>query len=46
MYSLKVYSLVDADGEDNKIPEGVKKKILLKIQKIKNLLMFCLIKLW
>ena len=35
MYSLKIYYLVDADGEDNKIPEGAKKNILLKIQKIK-----------
>ena len=27
MYSLKIYYLVGADGEDNKIPEGAKKYI-------------------
>ena len=28
MYSLKIYSLVDVDGEENKIPEGVKKNVV------------------
>ena len=46
MYSLKIYYLVDADGEDNKIPEGAKKKYIVKNTKDKDLLMFCLIKLW
>ena len=42
----KMYFLVCVDCKENKKPKGVDKKILLKTQVIKNMLMFCLIKNW